>query len=459
MGSNPTGTGNLGPFWLLLHFNKSCCPLCVPFRGLVCEDRALFAGGAVWLSLVLPSLNTPFANIMSNFATVSAIPKKEVKPLCPELKERLALIRSKRNFSPEQWIDERTDNLLLYMKRYNLHACVVSVSGGVDSGTIAGLLKTTLNKASKIPDHPFNPANGGRIFCLAQPFHSTKEVQDRAYEVGAAFDLPIHTINRSDEYDTSMAKVEAAIGEPLKPFAKAMCKSYERTPMNYLLASHAGGVVVGTGNKDEDGYLYYYCKFGDGAVDVGLIWDLHKSQVYEVAAALGVPRSILVAAPTADLSPGQTDEEEIGATYDAVELITNYLDMDPQDRINLTTGLSEEAYMQFHAEFVIIEGIHRKGQHKADLNPKNVGSAWYHDKFTNSKTAGMMSTKSEDAVSVISTKDSAVTITLADVTWIMEYLKWPENRRQLFLAHFENNVEDRREFQRKVALVRSIREF
>jgi hypothetical protein len=53
------------------------------------------------------------------------------------------------------------------------------------------------------------------------------------------------------------------------------------------------------------GYLLYFCKAGDGTVDLQLIWDLHKSEVFAVGAYLGVPESILVAPPSADLWEGQ----------------------------------------------------------------------------------------------------------------------------------------------------------
>lgn len=79
-------------------------------------------------------------------------------------------------------------------------------------------------------------------------------------------------------------------------------------------------IVLGTGNYDEDGYLRYFCKAGDGTVDVQLIADLHKSEVFSVARELGVAKSIQVAPPTADLWEGQTDEDEMGFSYDFVEV-------------------------------------------------------------------------------------------------------------------------------------------
>ncbi|KNC85971.1 NAD+ synthetase [Sphaeroforma arctica JP610] len=61
---------------------------------------------------------------------------------------------------------------------------------------------------------------------------------------------------------------------------------------------------------------------GDGVVDVQLISDLHKSEVFKVGHELGVPKSTLEAAPSADLWDGQEDEEELGFTYDFIELYT-----------------------------------------------------------------------------------------------------------------------------------------
>lgn len=171
--------------------------------------------------------------------------------------------------------------------------------------------------------------------------------------------------------------IESQTGS-LNGFSKSMFKSYMRTPTAFLLSSHFQGVVVGTGNLDEDGYLFYYCKFGDGAVDIGLIWDIHKSEVFTVAAHLGVPQSIIDAPPSADLAPDQTDEAEIGATYDMIELITGWWNnISEEERCSWRDGLSAEARIQFDTEFDLIESIHRRGSHKQDLNPKNIGSAWY----------------------------------------------------------------------------------
>jgi NAD+ synthase len=75
-----------------------------------------------------------------------------------------------------------------------------------------------------------------------------------------------------------------------------------------------GGLVVGTGNKTE-GLIGYTTIFGDNASAFNPIGDLYKSQVRQLAVAMGVPAAIVRKAPSADLWPGQTDESEGGFSY------------------------------------------------------------------------------------------------------------------------------------------------
>jgi NAD+ synthase len=78
------------------------------------------------------------------------------------------------------------------------------------------------------------------------------------------------------------------------------------------------GLVLGTGNKTEI-LLGYTTLFGDSACALNPIGDLYKTQVRQLAAAVGVPARILAKPPSADLWPGQTDEGELGVTYAEVD--------------------------------------------------------------------------------------------------------------------------------------------
>jgi len=88
----------------------------------------------------------------------------------------------------------------------------------------------------------------------------------------------------------------------------------------YYFAALKGYLVAGTGNKVEDFGVGFYTKYGDGGVDLSPIADLLKSEVYEIAKALGVNQEIIDAAPTDGLwGDSRTDEDQIGASYPELE--------------------------------------------------------------------------------------------------------------------------------------------
>jgi NAD+ synthase len=84
------------------------------------------------------------------------------------------------------------------------------------------------------------------------------------------------------------------------------------------------GLVVGTGNKTEI-LLGYSTLYGDSACAINPIGDLYKTQVRQLALAMGVPKPLLEKAPSADLWIGQTDEGELGFTYEQVDKLLNLM--------------------------------------------------------------------------------------------------------------------------------------
>lgn len=86
----------------------------------------------------------------------------------------------------------------------------------------------------------------------------------------------------------------------------------------YYVANLVSGMVVGTGNKSE-AMIGYFTKHGDGGADMFPIIDLFKHEVRAVAAEIGVPQSVIERSPSAGLWEGQTDENEIGMTYEHLD--------------------------------------------------------------------------------------------------------------------------------------------
>ena len=88
----------------------------------------------------------------------------------------------------------------------------------------------------------------------------------------------------------------------------------------YAKANEINGLVLGTGNKSEI-MTGYFTKYGDGGADILPIGDLYKTQVKALAKKLKIPQEIIDRAPTAGLWDGQTDEGEIGITYELLDQI------------------------------------------------------------------------------------------------------------------------------------------
>ena len=112
----------------------------------------------------------------------------------------------------------------------------------------------------------------------------------------------------------------------------------------YAIAAAENRLVAGTGNKSE-AYMGYFTKWGDGAHDFNPISDLTATEVFEFLEYLNAPRSIIDKAPSAGLFDGQTDEDEMGVTYAAI------------DRYLATGEASDE-------DRAIMERYHSRSEHK-----------------------------------------------------------------------------------------------
>jgi len=276
-------------------------------------------------------------------------------------KEFLIKYREQREFDVETWVHNKALLFDNYLEENGLSGAVVSVSGGVDSASILAILHYTMN----LPNSHLK-----RILPINQPVHSSDWALNRARELTDNFSLNLTVIDQSDIHNSIVGKFENASGMEGDVFSKGQLRSYLRTPVNYYAAqilSSEGypAIVIGTGNKDEDGYLAYFCKYGDGAVDVQLIADLHKSEVFQVAQFLGVPESILNAAPSADLWDGQTDEDEMGFTYDFIEFYTGYfLPLDQKEKYEFLNNLSDISRSEFLNFEEKCTKIHKRNAHK-----------------------------------------------------------------------------------------------
>ena len=276
-------------------------------------------------------------------------------------KDFLKKYRNKRNLNPEAWVNKKIHNFNKYLKNNNLTGAILSISGGVDSAVTLALLKKTME---------LDNSNLQKIWAINQPIHSSDWALNRAKEVCKKFNIELKVIDQTKIYNNLVDIISESTNIKSNKFSGGQLRSYMRTPVNYYCAqllSQNGypAIVIGTGNMDEDGYLAYFCKAGDGVVDIQLISDLHKSEVFKVAEYLGVPESILNAKPSADLWENQEDEEELGFTYDFIEFYTgSYSKKTNMEKNDFFLSLNESSRNEFLDYSKKCLAVHNRNKHK-----------------------------------------------------------------------------------------------
>lgn len=176
---------------------------------------------------------------------------------------------------------------------------VFGLSGGIDSAVVAGLCKQAV---------------GQQALGIIMPCHSQPRDEDDARLISKALNLEIIKVDLSVMFDHLIAGVEAALNAPLSSMALANTKARLRMTTLYSIAASRSALVIGTGNRSELTYGYY-TKYGDSGVDLLPLGNLVKAQVYELARFLAIPERVIEKAPSAGLWEGQTDEQEMGLTY------------------------------------------------------------------------------------------------------------------------------------------------
>jgi NAD+ synthetase len=285
--------------------------------------------------------------------------------LLPELRDILSRAREGRRFDSARVAHDKAQRLNEYLSAFGLKSCVVGVSGGVDSAVVLGLVAL----AAKLPHTPIQRIIPVLLPVFTPGFATGQDSATlRGIEVCHAFGVPPVELNLSQPFDCLKETVESAFGAIGSGWAGGQLVAYTRTPALYYLTSllsEAGtpGVLVGTTNKDEGAYLGYFGKASDGLVDIQLISDLHKSEVFALARELGVPSSIQQITPTGDMYDGRVDEEVFGAPYDFVEMFLQSLAAPEQWNL-LIEGVSSNAQNQFKDLSLRLEALHRYNKHK-----------------------------------------------------------------------------------------------
>lgn len=234
----------------------------------------------------------------------------------------------------ERWTERTTEWLRRYVDDAGAQGVVFGLSGGIDSAVVAALCRRALDR---------------NCLALIMPCESPPADAEDAALVAATFDVPVRTVDLTPAYRTLTAVLDGA-GDPGRlSMALANLKPRLRMLTLYYYANALGYLVVGTDNRSEL-ELGYFTKHGDGASDLLPLGALLKREVRALARHLGVPERVILRPPSAGLWQGQTDEEELGLSYETI------------DRILSGQGGSAEAVMR-------VERLRQAAAHKRAQPP------------------------------------------------------------------------------------------
>lgn len=167
----------------------------------------------------------------------------------------------------------------------------IGISGGIDSAVTATLCVQALGQ--------------DKVFGILMPYGQQVDILDSRDLVNflgiKSFEVDIKSI--VDSYDCFNEKM-----------IKANIMARSRMTLLYSYANLNNGLVVGTTNKSEL-MTGYFTKFGDGACDIEVIAELYKTEIFELAKYLDIPKNIINKKPSAGLWNDQSDESEFGFTY------------------------------------------------------------------------------------------------------------------------------------------------
>ena len=209
----------------------------------------------------------------------------------------------------------------------------LGLSGGIDSAVVAGLAQR---------------ACADKVLGVIMPCHSNKQDEDDAFLVASHFGIKTQRVDLSPVYDHLLQIVGANNAQQSGfALAEANIKPRLRMVSVYYLANCNNYLVAGTDNLSEY-TVGYFTKYGDGAADLQPIIKLVKREVQQLAEYLGVPRAVIDKVPSAGLWPDQTDENEMGFSYD---LLDTYI----------RTGIGPQWLSQK------VEEMRRRSEHKRNL--------------------------------------------------------------------------------------------
>ena len=218
----------------------------------------------------------------------------------------------------EQWLSDEVNNA-------HANGIVLGLSGGIDSSVLAALGREALGRDG--------------VLGVIMPCYSIPEDEADARLLADSLDMNFERVDLSGVFDALCA----GVGGNLDSLTMSNIKARLRMVTLYAFAQSRNLLVCGTSNRSEY-ETGYFTKYGDSGVDLMPLAGFLKRDIREMARLLNVPERIITKAPSAGLYEGQTDESDMGFTYDVLdEYLASGKINDPQakQRIDVMRRRSE----------------------------------------------------------------------------------------------------------------------
>ena len=220
--------------------------------------------------------------------------------------------------------EELAEKLILWIRDRVLAArckgVVMGMSGGLDSSVLAVLCYRAFPQS---------------MLGILMPCYSSQEEVEHAQAVANQFSIPTEKVALDNVFDALLRVLpDNDVDSNISRVAKGNLKARLRMLTLYYFANRLNYMVVGSSNRSELS-VGYFTKYGDGGVDIMPLGNLVKGQVKELAHFLGIPQPIIDKPPSAGLWEGQTDEGELGLSYDELDryLVTGQANDELRGRI------------------------------------------------------------------------------------------------------------------------------
>lgn len=252
-------------------------------------------------------------------------------------------------------IIRRVNFMVDYLHHTRAGGLVLGISGGVDSTVAGRLAQLAVAQYRRV-----NPDWSGKFVGVMLPYH----VQGDAVDAKAAIEF----IEPDQAVELQIGSATDALGDAFETAMGARTTDYNlgnvkarmRMVAQYMIAGDINALVVGSDHAAES-ITGFYTKFGDGGADIMPLSGLTKTQVRQMGRKLGAKAALVDKIPTADLlteTPGRTDEDELGISYEDIDAYLSGETIDDAAREKL-------------------EGIYQRSEHKRRM-PVRPSDTWWH---------------------------------------------------------------------------------